>query len=552
MQIGGFRLEGVLGEGGMARVYRAWQDSLQRWVAVKCCLGDRQAFRDEALLLGSLRHPSLVGVHDYIEVADQAYLVMELIEGQNLRQWVESRGAAGESQVRLWLEQLLTALEYLHGQAPPVIVRDLKPENIMVEGDGRLRLLDLGIAKRLILGQETQLHLKGMGSEYYAPLEQYGQGSTDQRSDYYSLGATLYFALTAQDPMPAWQRLPKLTPLSCPGPLEPLIVGLTALFPQDRPRDEAGVRALLMGPRPPNRSTTRVRGLDAELRQRWDLSSLATGKVQQLGWQEDRLLLAGETLMRVEVRSGRLLGQTGKNLQPSALATSEDGRRLALATHNQGLLYWPGPDSVPKKLQLESVPLWLHFLPGQALAAHAGGHKLAAYNLPDGKRLRSYGPKAWWVWLTGKAYEACAGDAQRLAAAARDGSLLVWNQSDGEVLWQTQHATSLGALEFTRDGHFLLAAPHTGGLTVWQAETGQCLAETPSDEPFQRVYSHPDSRALLALGEQSVVVWDFAHSRPRLRVQTPAPIRASALARNGWLALALSDGRVQVYDFSVG
>lgn len=535
----------------MARVYRAWQESLQRWVAVKWCQGDRQAFRDEALLLASLSHPTLVGVHEYIEEADQAYLVMELIQGQTLRQWVDQRGPAEESQVRQWLEQLLVALEYLHGQEPPVILRDLKPENVMVEGDGRVRLLDLGIAKRLILGEQTQLHLKGMGSEYYAPLEQYGQGSTDQRSDFYSLGATLYFALTGQDPMPAWQRLPKRTPLECESSLASLITGLTALFPQDRPADVTAVRALLRGPRARARSVTRVRGLQAELRQRWDVSAAVQGSGEHLAWQGERLLVAAETLMRIDVGAARLMRQTGKKLQPTALATSHDGRRLALATRDQGLLYWPGPDSTPRQLQLDSVPLWLHFLPGQTIAAHGGGHTLAAYDLRDGKRLRSYGANAWWLWLNGKAYEACAGDAQRLAAAARDGSLLLWNQSDGAVLWQAQHSSFLGALEFSRDGHFLLAAPHAGGLTVWQAATGQCLAENSSEEPFQKVYSLPDGRALLAVSEHAVMVWDFARAQPLLRVQTPAPIRASALARNGWLACALSDGRVQVYEFGV-
>ncbi len=242
-----YRLDALVGEGGMAKVYRAWQFSLDRWVAVKVChwqqAEDRQQFRQEATLLANLRHPGIVGVHDYFEATDHAYLVMELLEGETLRKLVEKR-LPEEPEVRQWLLQVLDIMEFLHAQSPPVILRDLKPENLILEGTGRIRLFDFGIAKRLLLGQETQLHLKGMGSEYYAPLEQYGQGTTDERSDYYALGATLYFLLTGQDPMPAWQRLAKQTPLDPGGSLGPFVRALTALFPQDRPDN---LRALLSG-----------------------------------------------------------------------------------------------------------------------------------------------------------------------------------------------------------------------------------------------------------------------------------------------------------------
>jgi serine/threonine protein kinase len=95
-------------------------------------------------------------------------------------------------------------LHYLHTQNPPILFRDLKPSNIMIEESGRLRLIDFGIARTALAGDKTSTFLQGTGTSGFSPIEQYGGvQSTDQRSDIYALGATLYYLLTGKiPPMP--------------------------------------------------------------------------------------------------------------------------------------------------------------------------------------------------------------------------------------------------------------------------------------------------------------------------------------------------------------
>ena len=115
-----------------------------------------------------------------------------------------------------WVDRLLDVLEYLHTQS--ILFRDLKPSNIMVSDDGRLHLIDFGIARSASQGQKTTTFLQGTGTRGFSPIEQYGDRlSTDQRSDIYALGATLYYLLSGSVPPDAVERVSrrkKIVPLS--------------------------------------------------------------------------------------------------------------------------------------------------------------------------------------------------------------------------------------------------------------------------------------------------------------------------------------------------
>ena len=578
---GRYRLDEVLGQGGMATVYRAWQPALQRWVAVKQCrwqsADELEQFREEARLLGSLRHPAVVTVHELIERADEAHLVMELVEGMTLRQRVE-RQLPGETQCLIWLEELLDVLEFLHCQAPPVILKDLKPDNLMVEASGRLRVLDFGIAKRLVEGGGTQMLLKGVGSEHYAPLEQYGQGSTDQRSDFYALGATLYFMLTGLDPMPAWQRLAghqELDPAHPDGSVSQatcrLVRCLTALFPQDRPADERSIRQQLLSPDEsagrksrrsrPTGEVTRVskpppgkaRPLQAELRQRWDLSHLSDGHHHPLlAWAGDQpeLWLAGPRLRRLHVTRGEVAHEWGEDLRPCAMALSEDGRQLALSTRDRGLLCWDKGWERPTPRAVEGGAWqWARFIGHQTLLALSQSHILSAFGFSDGHRLRSFGPQQWWLRFTGQRLRACQADRHRVAAAASDGALFVWEQGSGQLLWQSHQPSPTLCLDFSRDSQFVVSAAQDASLSVWQAETGQRLLQSSLDLPWQALHCH--GRAVLGVEERAIVVWDFSNAVARLRLELPEVIVSTALSRLGWLACLLNNGRLVVLDFAL-
>jgi len=209
-----------LGGGGMGDVYRAYARHLgSKIVVVKENRGgDPQMFQREAHLLAALNHPNLPRVLDhFVEANGVQYLVMDYIEGQNLEEAVKQHGALLQHAALERLNQIFDAVNYLHRQTPPLIHRDIKPQNIIVTPQAKAMLVDFGIAKQMASGQATAPSVR-FGSPGYAPPEQYS-GGTDARSDVYSLGATLYYALSAQDPPSATERaygkiIPPLAPLN--------------------------------------------------------------------------------------------------------------------------------------------------------------------------------------------------------------------------------------------------------------------------------------------------------------------------------------------------
>ena len=215
---GRYQIISSLGRGGMGAVYRAWDARLNVPVALKEMMPQpgldphaltqlRQQFEQEAVVLAHLHHPHLVRVTDFFEEGGNAYLVMEFVEGESLANCIGRQGALPEADVLAWAGQLLDALGYCHGQG--VIHRDVKPQNVIVRPDGQAVLVDFGLVKLWDPHDpHTMTVVRGMGTPEYASPEQYGADAehTDPRSDIYSLGATLYHALTGQAPLAANRR----------------------------------------------------------------------------------------------------------------------------------------------------------------------------------------------------------------------------------------------------------------------------------------------------------------------------------------------------------
>jgi serine/threonine protein kinase len=212
-----YRIITLLGEGGMSRVYLADAIRLGTRVAVKENLQtdphSRAQFEREAQILARLSHPNLPRVTDHFTDAatGRQYLVMDYIEGEDLEQMIARVGRLPEATALAWVQQILYALEYLHSQTPPVVHRDIKPANIKITPQGKAVLVDFGIAKTHDPARGTLTGARAV-TPGYAPPEQYGL-RTDQRSDIYALGATLYTMLTG--------RIPPEAPLRSAG--DPLI-----------------------------------------------------------------------------------------------------------------------------------------------------------------------------------------------------------------------------------------------------------------------------------------------------------------------------------------
>jgi serine/threonine-protein kinase len=271
---GRYKIIAPVGQGGMGAVYRADDLRLEgRICAIKEVCPDpdatpealdqaKEQFRREAVTLARLDHPNLPKVSDTFSSNHREYLVMDFVDGPDLRQLMEDKRRKGqfleERRVLEWADQLSDALNYLHGQDPPVLHRDIKPANIKVTTGGLIKLVDFGLVKLLAADDaRTITILQGRGTVAYTPLEQYGgdSGHTDVRSDIYSLGATLYHLLTNQLPPDAKQRFLDPNVLVFPREINPhispaterAILAAIAMHPDPRPQSVADFGEMLRG-----------------------------------------------------------------------------------------------------------------------------------------------------------------------------------------------------------------------------------------------------------------------------------------------------------------
>ncbi len=216
-----YRINGLIGQGGMGAVYDAHDTSLNIRCAIKENLifteAAQKQFESEARLLASLRHPNLPRVTDHFFIPMQGqYLVMDFIEGEDLKTRQERLGMVPAADLLRWSRKLLSALAYLH--ARHIVHRDIKPGNIKITPEDEPVLVDFGIAKSGSGVTLSTTGARGFTPGFTSP-EQYGVGvgTTDGRSDLYSFGATLYTLLVGEPPVDALGRMMKpqaFSPLS--------------------------------------------------------------------------------------------------------------------------------------------------------------------------------------------------------------------------------------------------------------------------------------------------------------------------------------------------
>ena len=205
---GRYKILERIGSGGMGHVFKVQALHLNKSYALKEMQDhfvdpdEREKitaqFTNEAQTLAKLDHTGIPHILDTFEENNKHYLVMEFVDGQTLEDYVmNAEDYLPQIQVLGWVHQITDVLEYLHTLPQPVIIRDLKPANIMITTEGKIKIIDFGIAKIFeTASSHTKTRIKGSGSAGFAPPEQYGSQGTDVRSDIYALGVTIYYLMT--------------------------------------------------------------------------------------------------------------------------------------------------------------------------------------------------------------------------------------------------------------------------------------------------------------------------------------------------------------------
>ena len=204
---GRYEIHELLGVGGMAYVYKAYDNIEKRWVAIKILKEELagnsdflRRFRNESKAIAVLSHPNIVKVYD-VSFGDRIqYIVMEYIDGITLKQYIEQQGEIKWREALYFTVQILRALQHAHEKG--IIHRDIKPQNIMLLEDGTIKVTDFGIA-RFSQAETQTMTDKAIGSVHYIAPEQARGGYINDKADIYSVGVMLYEMLTGQLPFVA-------------------------------------------------------------------------------------------------------------------------------------------------------------------------------------------------------------------------------------------------------------------------------------------------------------------------------------------------------------
>lgn len=573
-RFGDYDLLGEIARGGMGVVCRARQRSLNRLVAVKLLLFGRFAgaafirrFRAEAEAAAALQHPHIVAVHEVGEHEGQHFFSMDLVEGGNLADLVREHPLPPRRAAAL-VRDIAGAVDYAHCRG--VLHRDLKPSNVLLDTDGRPRITDFGLAKRVEASADLTMPGQRLGSPGYLPPEQAdpARGPFTAAGDVYSLGALLYHLLTGRPPFSA--ETPELTlsqVLDC-DPAPPRLLNPTV------PVDLQTICLKCLEKLPARRYPT-ARALEEDLRRFLDNRPVTARPVSRAEriwrwarrrpWQATALALALVTLGTVAVVSAvaaRRVAVAGRLAEVSRQAA--ESANVRLRESNLRL------DTSVTRLELqlaeehfarEEVSLALARL--AALLRRAPTQQVAAARLFSALLHRDYPlPLPSPPWSPGRV---------RLTAFSPDGTrLLVQRQTllgrvpESEVtLWQCEgghplgsalrHDGPVGSVVWSPDGARVATGSEDCTARLWDGRGGGPLTPPLRHESavFRVAFSPGDGRYLLTVSVAGRArLWDTATGMHLAEWETgPGLVRCEGFGRDSRLVLtARADGRVQQWQ----
>ncbi|HEY9808941.1 MAG TPA: serine/threonine-protein kinase [Halomicronema sp.] len=465
----------------------------------------RERFEREALQLDVLgKNPQIPQLLAFFELQGQQYLVQEFIEGESLVEELQKKGAFNETDIRVLLGDLLSVLEFVHGNS--VVHRDIKPENVIRrKSDRRLVLVDFGASKVVGGGNRVATIL---GSPEYVAPEQL-QGRPVFASDLYSLGVMCVQLLTKESPFNlrrggewVWREF-LLRPVSAV--LGEILDKLLADSLQVRYSSAVEVLQDLTKVRPQLWKALQTLSTVDKVR---CVAVSSDGQFVAAGGEENSVKLwniGGD----LKVRSlGNLL--SGHSGWVNSIAFSADGQLLVSGSCDRTIKIWNlGTGKLVKTLGswfskdwgwVYSVAVW-----GDFLVSGHGDRLLRVWSLGTGKLLGSFAGHSGWVESV-----AFRPDGKVVASGSGDRSVKVWNVASGDaVLTLTGHSEGVSSVAFSGDGQVLVSGSGDGTVRLWQLASAELLTCFSHSGPVVSVAVSPDGQAIAGGGRNGVVqLWN--------------------------------------------
>jgi WD40 repeat protein/tRNA A-37 threonylcarbamoyl transferase component Bud32/TPR repeat protein len=614
-RVGPYELIRPLGAGGMAEVWLALRAdrTLKREVALKLPLLTRlrrdlePRFARERDILASLNHPNIARIFDAGFADDgQPYIALEYIAGLPFTEYCDRRRLSVRARLELF-RQVLSAVQYAHAHL--VIHRDLKPSNILVTDDGRVQLLDFGIAKLLSAGEAketevTQMHGRALTLDYAAP-EQIMGGAITTATDVYALGVMLYEVLTGERPYRLHRdsRAMLEEAILQAEPIPPSRAGIHEAAAQLRGVTSRKLARVLRGDldvivlqalkKAPSKryATTNALAEDLERYLRGDVVSAQPDSVAYRAYKFGRrhwlaiavggvllLTLTGglvatthEARIAAAQRDVALQAQL-RSLTQTAEARLREGDVAGALGISLELLPHRGAE---RGYTPEALSVFQEARASDTQLLAVRGHKdwvTSAVFSPDGRRMLTASVDGTArIWDTQTGYEirrfTASGSAIFSAAFSPDGARVItahidrlariWDAADGRLLLTLKgHTGTLIRAAYSPDGRRVVTASSDKTARVWDSETGQKLTQLigHTDRVVDAAFSPDGKRVVTASRDKTARVWDASTGRQILVLSEPTgSINSAAFSPDGrFIVTASYDKTAGVWDAVTG
>jgi len=519
-----YEILAVQGVGGMGAVYRARDlrfSAVVKIVAVKEMMNTApdprlrrisvQNFEREANILASLSHPAIPKIFDYFSEGARSYLILEFIEGQTMEHLLEKHQRPfSQEEAVAWGIQVCDVLAYLHSQKPPVIFRDMKPSNLMIRPDGRLMVIDFGIAKVFEHGQRGTM----IGTEGYSPPEQY-RGVAEPRGDLYALGATLHHLLSGRDP-----RLePPFTFHERP---------IRLFNPDISPTLEAAVNKSLA----------------------YDVQERYTS-VTEFATDLQRALPQG---LRATTDPGTAAFAGPQDVTPKWTFKCEDEVRSSARVAN-GVLYIGCYDNNLYALDAKRGSFLWKFATGGGIAAAPCLHgEVAVIGSEDGKLYaisQRTGHETWAFTTEGCIRSSARVEYGHAFVGSDDGYLYAVNIQSGRMLWKFQTAGPIRSsplivgelIFFGSDDGYVYAVDMRTGSAKWKYDTHRRVTSSPTVD---------ENLVFIGSADGHLYAFNAASGWPVWRFHTKGYVFSSPVVVGGTVYVGSADGHLYAVEAETG